>query len=697
MSSEGREFVVCFPKNDVKENNTCKMKLYIIPVENQFTKIKIETFLNGNQIKEYNTNGKEFIEIDFSSDFEVLSNSENEKKAIFVNSDYNIALVGISNKLHTADAFLVLPVHSLDTLYTVASYNSLFLSKTHLSANRYSNCTIVGLEDSTTVNFIPSDKIRIDSQDVKVQMSFSINKGETRMIESGHYGIYDITSSIISGNKKIAVFSGHQRAAIPEFYNEPDVLIENIPSISIMGCKAIFTPTSFPNFKPKCYIRIIAANDSTRVIYNNIDTIINRFQYIQSENEKALSIKTDKPVLFVQYERSVISFVNGDPFMTVQAPIEQYINNYTFISIPMHEFNEHWINITIPENGISSLVMDGIPFSDSLFQKVDGTEYYWASIKVNKGIHKIKSNSAFGVLVYGYGIATSYGYCGGMKTERLLEKIMDSNKPQLNKNEGCSTQLEFTEKNEYDSGIDLVTVTESENVTVSINPFQKGDKEVTVNLKLENEYKDGFVIIKTQDIKGLARFDTLNLNGFEITSDFDSFSDSIAFLEFRCDSINLMNKSNYPNTFRIYFDKNTQISVPPYYEQITLAGGMDTLIPFCLYAESISEISDKLKVKDNCGRGYEYEIKYKVRELFFETVSKCSTLITLTVSEDIKEFLSNNHINSDKIIYIYNLIGFKVYSGKAGELSSKLASGVYSIIVYDENILINRMLIKIEY
>jgi hypothetical protein len=699
VSNIGKDFAVCFPKNNINfDNSKNYIKLYIVPVENQNTKVTVEYYNNDtNNIFEYKTNNKDYIEIDIPDSLEIANSSTNEKKAVYVKSDKDIALYGLFSKYETADAFLGYPTSVLDTFYVVASWTNLIKSNSYYEPNGYSNLTVVGIEDSTLVTIQPACKVRIDSTDEMVPVTFIINRGETRMVEAGYDGIYDLTGSIVTSNKKIAVFSGHKLASIPDYLKNPDVLIENTPPVCVLGTDAIFTPTSFPLFPPKTYSRIISAFDSTLIRIGYIDTLINKFQYINVFSDTAVYVKSNKPALFAQYERSVIykSF-SGDPYLAFQPSTEQYLNSYKFISIPFYDFTQHRINITIKGIGINTLILDGKSVPASIFKKVRGTNYYWGSMEVAPGVHNISSDSSLSVLVYGYGMAVSYGYTAGMKMERQLEKIMDKTPPQLSITDGCSETALFTELNEYDSGIDTISVIQNVNINYEISNYVKGSKEVNLKISLIDEYNDGTLVVNTKDIKGFTRLDTFKLFGFTVISDLDNFNDSIPILTFRCDSVKFTNYGSTEKTFKLNFKENINISVPPRFIEISLKPCRDTIIPFCVYANKSGSIIDSLIIEGDCDRFKEYPVTYHVLDLLLNSDTKCDVDLEIILSSKVKSSLTYKSINPKQKIRIYNMIGIEIYSGIISEFTSNLTTGVYCILIYDDEKISERKIIMVE-
>ena len=94
---------------------------------------------------------------------------------------------------------------------------------------------------------------------------------------------------------------------------------------------------------------------------------------------------------------------NGDPFMMLIPPTEQFMTHYSF-STPSSGFPTNYVSITTPSAGISSLVLDGNPIDSSNFARISNTDFYGVGIPISVGSHTIENMNGvpFGIYSYGF-------------------------------------------------------------------------------------------------------------------------------------------------------------------------------------------------------------------------------------------------------------------------------------------------------
>ncbi len=682
-SNAGKEFILCFPKNDNNNQDSTFLALYISSNDGSKCNISVKYLLDDIEINEnYSVIGNEIANIEIPSKLEISDYKVNQKKAIFVNSDNDIVVYGLSKNSYTSDAFLVYPVSICDNLYTNASWaNNLLSTSIDNFSNRYSNITFVGINDNTLITIYTSSKvINNDYSDTSGPITININKGETKMMQASYKKFYDLTGSIINSNNPISVFSCHERAAIPDNDASRDVLIEHTPPVSILGTTALVTPLYLEKFKPTYIFRIIPYFDNTKISLPDRDTIINRFSFLEIITDTAFYVYSDKPVLYAQYSISAQLHEKtnqiGDPFLAFLPSKEQYLKSYKFISAPFEDFEYHYVNISIHQNGIPSLLLDNEKIPDSLFKRIGSTDYFYAGVRIKEGAHFISSDSTFGILVYGYGTWDSYGYTGGMKTERIIEQIMDNNPPVVAKNGHCNMQSSVTELNEFDTGIKDIEIIDKYNIIETIPNFAIGAKNVSLSFNLINELEDGWLIYKIQDLKGQFIHDTISIMGF--TSDIikKTITDTLKQFEFHCDTLQIINRNSFNKNYKLYFQNNTSFSIPPSYFEFELKSNSDSLFPYCIYSNNLGIITDKLVIIDECGREKTLDFKIFIENIIDELISKCKLNIKIETLESMKK-----ELNSFGFTYsLYDINGRKVDFAQL-DINPK---GLFFIVISDE-------------
>lgn len=455
------------------------------------------------------------------------------KLSFHVTSNDYINVYAHSQGNKSSDAFLVLPTQSLGKEYIVLAYKSdgYFAS---LGGRTPSQFAIVATEDSTIVNIQPSTETYANGISPQI---VTLMKGQVYLVQANidANSLADLTGTIVSSNKPIALFAGHQRATVPveSFRNATspsrDFLCEQIPPVKAWGKSAFIIP--FPQPAPITrtgydIFRVLAANDNTTVYFNGVQIAnLNRGQYHEMQIPSAGTITATGPILVAQYKKTSndggATYIS-DPFMMIIPPEEQFIESCKLINIQAYEiqdnlqfnkvYQEHYITLVVPADALTSTKLDGSLVSPSLFNPIAGSNYYYANIKVSEGKHSVSSSKPMGVYAYGYGPANSYGYIGGM-----YFKGRDWTPPKLiSDSTYCfKTFLKFGEVDELDSWLDTLYLETATNINFTSN-FQKGNKEVAVEIELANPFEDGEFSLVVTDSAGNNNSTKREIYGFTL-------------------------------------------------------------------------------------------------------------------------------------------------------------------------------------
>ncbi len=454
-----------------------------------------------------------------------------------VTAEDNINVYAHSQGNKSSDAFLVLPTQSLGKDYIVLAYKNdgYFASQLGRTPSQFA---AVAVEDSTLVNIQPTTKTYANGD---LPQEVLLNKGQVYLVQaeiSTANPTGDLTGTIVTANKPIALFAGHQRATLPvEAFigaTSPsrDFLCEQIPPIQAWGKSAFIVPFPKPaqitNSGFDIY-RVLAANNNTNVYFNKtLVATLNRGQYYEAPINQAGTITANGPILVAQYKKTSndggASYIS-DPFMMIIPPEEQFIENCKLINIQAYEIQEnfqytkvyleHYITLVVPQDALTSTKIDGAVVSPGLYKQIPNSSFYYANVLVSEGQHTVNSTKPIGVYAYGYGPANSYGYIGGMYFQGR-----DWNPPKLIQDSiYCFKEfLKFSEVDNLDTWIDTLYIGEnSNNIKWSVSPKNwKGQKEVTVELELNDPFQDGSFSLLIADSSGNLNIVAREIFGFTL-------------------------------------------------------------------------------------------------------------------------------------------------------------------------------------
>jgi adhesin/invasin len=444
----GREFYVGFGENQGTNEADNSMQLYITGSFRTNCRVVVPAIGFDQTVL---VEPKKITVVDLPHDRFAqtveLTEADNEQvvsgKSVHILADTDITVYGLNHKAQSSDAFLAFPVDALGTEYITinysvctpqpqknidASFNALYVTG--------SEFWVIATENATSVTITPKGITRA-GHGPGSKISIELQKGDTYLVQ-GDVSSYDgdLTGSEILADKPVAVFSGHVRADVPQFYlnsnsqfNSRDHLVEQLPPVSAWGDSGVIAPFSASKAILPDVVRIVGSQDHTILTFNGGTGTanINRGEIFEMPTVNGpVAINATHPILIGQYMHSSISIASGqshgDPALAIIYPFDQFDSSYTFISIQNNAYTDNFINVVITPNGVKDITLDGKMLSPSLFKPISGTSYYYAQIDLDdpnntyqpgQGSHIIRSSVPFGLTVYGLGEVDSYAYPGG--------------------------------------------------------------------------------------------------------------------------------------------------------------------------------------------------------------------------------------------------------------------------------------------
>ncbi|MBN2413751.1 PKD domain-containing protein [candidate division KSB1 bacterium] len=414
IDSKGTEFWICFQENYDNSKYPLSFTLFITSDVNTQVTIHIPTI---NWQKQYSVLAHQITTVQIPSPLSVVVNGEGKtNKGIHIFANDEITVYGLNQMQASTDAYLALPLDILNVFYMIMSYPSI--------SNDYnqSQFAIVSPYDNVSVTITPASNTE-GGRTAGQPFTITLNEGQVYQVQAPDNK--DLTGSIIQSSLPVAVFSGHSCANIPIGYGYCDHLVEQIPPVNTWGSSFLTVPLS--GRENGDTFRFLSSQDGTNLKINGQTVATLNFgDYYETILTKSAQITASNPILVMQYSNgdSYDPYVdnNGDPFMMLIPPTEQFLNLYSF-STPSSNFPTNYMSITIQSDEVTSLMLDGNPISSSLFKVIGNTGYSGAAIPVEVGPHSIESvNSVpFGIYSYGFWFCDSYGYAGGLSLEYIYE------------------------------------------------------------------------------------------------------------------------------------------------------------------------------------------------------------------------------------------------------------------------------------
>jgi hypothetical protein len=312
---------------------------------------------------------------------------------------------------YTNDASLLLPTTAWKSTYMVASrgvwkgYSGFY--------------SVVAGMDNTTVTLQPTGGVSIKpggGVPANGAAQIVMNRGAVLQVLAASG---DSTGTVVTADKPVQVFGGHNCTNVPDNIVACDHLEESMFPIDTLGKDYLITAPAIPGqVQPKVNIvRIIAVEGATVLKYDppvggaplNLG---GAGQFLEINTADSFRITADKRILVAQYmEGQAAGGGSGDPAMTLAVPIGQNLTSYLFHAPKNYETN--YVNIVGPVAAAVTLDGNVVP----AFTPIGGTGYGVTRVQfpnAGNGTHSIQSPDKIGISVYGYGQYTSYWYPGGL-------------------------------------------------------------------------------------------------------------------------------------------------------------------------------------------------------------------------------------------------------------------------------------------
>lgn len=453
-----------------------------------------------------------------------------------IRTDKDVTVYAHQQAITTSESMTCLPTDALGINYIVLTYNSDGATQAGLitGSSTPSQFVVIATENETEIEITPSVPTYVNKNNKQTK---KLQKGEAYLVQADITQVNprgDLTGTVVKSTKPVVLIAGHQRTKLPinGQLQSRDCLLEMLPSVNAWGRNAIVVPfAQHPSITSKSQndlFRILAGSDNTRVsIDGEYYGTLNQGKFFELELTEPWYIEASGPILVAQYKKT--AQVQGgdnsqsDPLMMITPPIEQYGNFYRVANIQAYErdfigalgavYGNHYLNIVALDKDVGQIKIDGNPIDATSFKKVPKSQYSYAILQVQQGTHELSAPSGFGLSVYGYGFANSYGYYGGMNMVKY-----DFTPPVVTADTSCySITGVVTDSTLSDTRIQSIEFASTDLDNVDVNYTGTFLTPIaTFNAKLIDKYRDGSFSIKATDSAGLYTYIKYEIPGFTV-------------------------------------------------------------------------------------------------------------------------------------------------------------------------------------
>lgn len=438
----GRDFYLAYPANAEREPGGDPLAAYngMIILTSTFATTGTVQNWDGSWSAPFSIppNGVTTVVIDTSH---WISTSETiHRKALRIQSDRDISAYFLAYETpgSTNDMALVYPVPSLGTEYitmcwkdNIPTYDPLILDRGP------SMFMIIAPFDDTNVEITASVPTE-GGRPAGVPWNITLNSYDAYQVLANSPNsstLYDLTGSIITSDKPIAVISGNQLALVPDEVMAADYLIEMMPPVSTWGNTFNAFPIEERNYWQEDVLKLVASEDATNISIQDAggttNIVLNRGGTFEWSGDPCTQgswlfdgdcdgptldsptrITSDKPILCGQLmmggtmvsRTDILGFYTdplGDPaFMLIPAE-EQYSERYIFLT--PSGYNNDYLNVAIPAGFEGTITLDGGPptYTGAWFN-LPGTTYRGARISLDPGGHVLEADTTMMIQMYGF-------------------------------------------------------------------------------------------------------------------------------------------------------------------------------------------------------------------------------------------------------------------------------------------------------
>jgi len=353
------------------------------------------------------------------------------------------------------DGSLLLPQNALGKTYYAVSLPSRGAIMTFPENNGF--LTVVATAPDTTVGITPTAKVIANpaqgvpmdgttpavlppgkTQVFTLQPFDVLNLeqlAETEVITPGKIPV-DLTGTRIQADKPVVVFSGHQVAGIQEALKiqMTDVwdscctehMEEQLMPLETWGTEALCVKSKPRGYEADRFVIVAGDPNIQLTTVPPIDgvngkTLEKPGDHLRIETTDSFILKATGRIQVVQFLMSQGQTQpiggepgTGDPSMMIIPPSSQYRDEYVIRT--GDGYGTNWTTVIRPA-GVP-VTLDGSAIPDGQFESLGDGTWEFAYVEVTTGPHAFAADEAFGLMVYGYGGVTAYGYPGGMKLEQ---------------------------------------------------------------------------------------------------------------------------------------------------------------------------------------------------------------------------------------------------------------------------------------
>jgi len=573
-----------------------------------------------------------------AKDVELQVNEQVSRRSFHILTENPVSVYALNTAHQSADGMLVFPSHAAGKRFITLGYPS--DDGVGLVPKTPSQLGVVATENATRVRITPSAPTKLHGT---TPHEITLQQGETYLLQADATILTaaDLTGTVLEASKPIVVISSHERANVPISSLEQirtrsisrDYMLEQLLPLEYWGRSVIVPPlpipqTSVPDVTSHI-VRVLASGNATQIRINGrLAATLQAGQFYETTLASApnaavrgLVIEGSEPIAVAVYASSNGSGSGiSDPFMLSVPPQEQYLKGFRSVSvrsiqrisrtITEEAFREHYLTIIAPLSALASIRLDNQALANGIFERLSApsgsaavAEYVFAHVRVNAGVHTISADAPLGVLAFGYGNATSYGFPAGQRLE------LDNLAPRILTQATCGMVRGVVyDSATIDSKLFRVSAPDSLRRNIVVDGLGRliSSDSLVFTARLVNPYQDGRTTIMAWDSLGQVSLRHLEISGLTVHADtaFQAtqiLTSSATLITGRtaCFQLSLVNYGKFPKQIDSLGFLSGRIRVNAMLPLVLQPNERRT-IEYCVLTSQSGEFIDTLAIGDGC-------------------------------------------------------------------------------------------------
>ncbi|MFH1530387.1 MAG: IgGFc-binding protein [Pseudomonadota bacterium] len=333
---------------------------------------------------------------------------------------------------YSDDSSLLIPAEMLGKEYLILSYMTSPLEAFPMIGmpSQHGYFTVLAVEEGETnvsVRLVgqaesPQDPDVILQQGIYHQ--FVLQQGQVLNLQATGKvmtGILDLSGSHVIGDKKLAVFSGHEEAVVQaegldcccaEHMEEQLFPLETWANSYLCVKAAPRGPSDMDLWRVQAGTGNVTLTTDPPIAGINGAVLQNKGDWVEAFTGASFVLTATGPVQAAQYlsSQGCTDDYIGDPAMVMAVSETQYRTPYAF-AVP-EDYSKDWITVVRPAG--AEITLDQVALPDGPFAPIASSGYEVGYFEVQDGPHYIEGEEPFGMYQFGFDGPSSYGHPGGL-------------------------------------------------------------------------------------------------------------------------------------------------------------------------------------------------------------------------------------------------------------------------------------------